>query len=210
MKIQVALDTVSLGEGIKIVSEVEGHIDFIEIGTPMIFRYGLQAVTEMKRAYPHHKIVFDGKIADAGYYEAMMAFEAGADIVTVLAVSDDATILSAVRAAKECDKKVLADLIHVPNIGQRAKELIELEVDYIGIHIGVDTQKENREFDSEFTALEGIVSSEKIAVAGGINPDLALKIKKYNPGVVIVGGFLAKAKNKEQAVLNLKKNLKER
>lgn len=209
MEIQIALDMVSIGEGIKIVSEIEEYIDIIEIGTPMIYRYGLMAVTEMKKAFPNLKILFDGKIADAGAEEANMAFEAGADIVTLLAIAEDATIKNAVKEARKRNKKIFADLLCVSDISKRAKELMEMDVDYIGIHIAVDIQDEGRTFDNEFIALENIVPPEKIAVAGGINPDLVLKIAKYKPGIVIAGSSITGSQNRTSTVMRIRENLVE-
>lgn len=207
MLIQLALDMVPLGEGIQIAAAVADRIDIIEVGTPMIYRYGLLAVTEMKRAFPGHKILFDGKIADAGAEESKMAFDAGADIVTVLATANDATIQAAVGEAQKCGKQVLADLLGTQDIAGRSGELLAMGVDYIGIHIAVDIQSIGQSFDREFIALQGVVPVYKIAVAGGINPDTALKIAKYTPGIVIVGGAVTKAENRLEIVDGIRTNL---
>ena len=45
------------------------------------------------------RVLADLKIMDAGGYEVAKASEAGADIITVLGVSDDATIKGAVAEA---------------------------------------------------------------------------------------------------------------
>ena len=207
MQIQLALDFGSLNENIEIAREVKSQIDIIEIGTPLIYRYGVGAVTAMRQHFPDHIILFDGKIVDAGGEEAEIAFEAGADIVTVLATADDQTILGAVREAKKYNKKVYVDLIGEKNIAARAKEVMQLGIQYIGIHTAHDTQNGNYSFDSEFKALEGIVPSEMLAVAGGINPELASKIAKYRPGVVIVGTAVAKAKDRIGMLQAVRQNL---
>lgn len=208
MKIQVALDFVTIEEGINIIKEIENEIDIVEIGTPMIYRYGIKAVLEIKQEFPKLEVLFDGKIVDAGVEESEMAFKAGADYVTVLATSHDATITGVVKKAGELGKKVVIDLIGCEDIAERSKKLIELGVDYIAIHIGVDVQNENRSFDHEFKILTPVVENEKLAVAGGINPEIAGSIAKYKPGIVIVGSAVNKAKDKKQLILDIRESLR--
>ncbi|GJM70492.1 hypothetical protein HMSSN036_27080 [Paenibacillus macerans] len=58
----------------------------------------------------------DLKVMDAGAYEVMKAAEAGADIVTILGATDDATIRGAVEEAKKHNTKILVDMINVKDI----------------------------------------------------------------------------------------------
>ncbi|GMA64423.1 hypothetical protein GCM10025859_48630 [Alicyclobacillus fastidiosus] len=92
MKLQLALDLVNIPEGIALVKEVQEYIDIVEIGTPIVINEGLHAVKAMKDAFPDLEVLADLKVMDAGGYEVMKASEAGADIVTVLGVSEDETI----------------------------------------------------------------------------------------------------------------------
>lgn len=52
----------------------------------------LPSVRTLKDTHPDLLVLCDAKIMDAGAYEVRLAFDAGADIVTVLAVTDDLTI----------------------------------------------------------------------------------------------------------------------
>lgn len=55
----------------------------------------------MKAAHPNKLVFADLKTADTGALEAEMAFNAGADLVTVMGAVDDATIIGAIEAAKK-------------------------------------------------------------------------------------------------------------
>lgn len=101
MELQLALDLVDIPQGIALVKEVESYIDIVEIGTPIVINEGLHAVKAMKEAFPNLKVLADLKVMDAGGYEVLKASEAGADIVTILAVAEDATIKGAVEEAKK-------------------------------------------------------------------------------------------------------------
>ena len=48
MKLQIALDDVTLEEALALVDRVKKYIDIIEIGTPLVYEYGMQAVRIMK------------------------------------------------------------------------------------------------------------------------------------------------------------------
>lgn len=110
-KLQIALDDISLENVMKLLEKVEGYVDIVEIGTPLIMEYGSCAVREIRKRYPKLEILFDGKIMDAGSYEAELAYKAGADYVTVLGVTDDRTIADVVHTAKNAGKKVMVDMI---------------------------------------------------------------------------------------------------
>ena len=51
-------------------------------------------------------------------------------------------------------------------------------------------------------------TAKKLAVAGGINPEIAKSIAKYKPGIVIVGNAVNKAKDKKQLILDIRESLR--
>ena len=106
MKLQIALDDVTLEGALELVKKVRDYIDIIEIGTPFVYEYGMQAVRTMKEHFPDKEILADMKIMDAGYYEAEEALKAGADYITVLGVTDNLTIQGC-RQQKNTVKKSL-------------------------------------------------------------------------------------------------------
>ena len=82
MKLQLALDLVDLNEAQALLAELHDLVDLVEIGTPFLIREGVKAITDIKRTYPALEVLADVKIMDAGDYEAKLAYDAGADIVT--------------------------------------------------------------------------------------------------------------------------------
>ena len=76
--LQVALDTHNLHRALQIAREsVEGGVDWLEAGTPLIKSVGMEAVRELKKLFPSMKIVADLKIMDVGGYETEIAAKAG-------------------------------------------------------------------------------------------------------------------------------------
>src|SRR5919198_6463346 len=110
--LQVALDEMNLHRALQIATEaVAGGADWIEAGTPLIKSEGMNAVRELRKAFPHNEIVADMKTMDTGAYETEMACKAGASVVMVLAAADDGTIQEAVRAARKYGAKLSVDLL---------------------------------------------------------------------------------------------------
>ena len=57
-KLQIALDTTTIQEGFEIIDKVYDYIDIIEIGTPMIFRYGVNVIKEFKDKYNEKTVLY--------------------------------------------------------------------------------------------------------------------------------------------------------
>ncbi|MCQ6558938.1 3-hexulose-6-phosphate synthase [Paenibacillus mendelii] len=209
MKLQLALDLVTIPEGIELVKEVEAYIDIVEIGTPVVINEGLRAVKEMKEAFPNLNVLADLKIMDAGGYEVMKASEAGADIITVLGVADDSTIRGAVEEAKKHGNKIMVDMINVKDIETRAKEIDALGVDYICVHSGYDHQAEGKNSFEELSAIKRVVKQAKTAIAGGIKLDTLPEVIKASPDLVIVGGGITGVQDRKSTASTMQQLVKQ-
>lgn len=205
MQLQLALDLVNIPEAKQVVQEVAPYIDIVEIGTPVVINEGLRAVKEIKEAFPELKVLADLKIMDAGGYEVMKASEAGADIITVLAVSDDSTISGAVQEARKQNRKVMVDMINVKNIEERAQEIDALGVDYICVHSGYDHQAAGKNSFAELNAIKRVVKHAKTAIAGGIKLDTLPEVIQANPDLVIVGGGITGQADKKAVAEQMQK-----
>ena len=49
MKLQIALDDLTMEEALVLMDKVQDFVDIIEIGTPFIYEYGMEAVRTMKK-----------------------------------------------------------------------------------------------------------------------------------------------------------------
>src|SRR3990172_4314098 len=139
--LQVALDVLEVERAIQIAKEaVEGGVDWIEAGTPLIKREGMVAIRKLKASFPHNVILADMKTIDTGAMEVEMAAKAGADVVIILGNADNSAIQDAIRAARKYGVKLMADLISTGDPAERAKELADMGIEYINIHVGIDQQ----------------------------------------------------------------------
>ncbi|MFZ3384629.1 MAG: 3-hexulose-6-phosphate synthase [Candidatus Methanoperedens sp.] len=191
--LQVALDVLETERAIQIAKEaIEGGADWIEAGTPLIKSEGMDAVRKLKAAFPDKVILADMKTVDTGAMEVEMAAKAGADIVILLGRADDSTIQDAIRSARKYGVKIMADLISAGNPIKRAKELAELGIDYMNIHVGIDQQMMG---EDPLSILKSLKMNIPIAVAGGIDAKSAAAAVLSGASIIIVGGNIVRSSN---------------
>ncbi|EIJ81375.1 3-hexulose-6-phosphate synthase [Bacillus methanolicus PB1] len=209
MQLQLALDLVNIEEAKQVVSEVQEYVDIVEIGTPVIKIWGLQAVKAVKDAFPHLQVLADMKTMDAAAYEVAKAAEHGADIVTILAAAEDVSIKGAVEEAKKLGKKILVDMIAIKNLEERAKQVDEMGVDYICVHAGYDLQAVGKNPLEDLKRIKAVVKNAKTAIAGGIKLETLPEVIKAEPDLVIVGGGIANQTDKKAAAEKINKLVKQ-
>ncbi len=208
--LQVALDLLNEHRALAIAKDsVKGGADWLEAGTPLIKSEGMNVVRKLKELFPKKTLVADMKTMDTGAFETEMAAKAGADIVCILAASDNSTIRDALKSARKYGVKIMADLIGVKDKIKRAKEMEKLGVDYLCIHVGIDEQMTGKK---PFEILISVVKNTDIplAVAGGINSETAADVVKAGASIVIVGGAITKAKDVTKATQQIKKAIIEK
>jgi 3-hexulose-6-phosphate synthase len=161
-----------------------------EIGTPLILREGAAAIRAVRAAYPDLPLVADFKIMDAGEEEAAIAFDAGANMVTVLGVAGNATVAGAVKAARRCGGQVMVDLIQVATPAARSRDLLAAGCDYVCVHTAFDDR------NSPLAALHELrqnLPDAPLAVAGGINLDNIDAVATLKPALVIAGSAITRS-----------------
>ncbi len=209
MKLQLALDLVSLEEALRAVAELEDLVDQVEIGTPLIIREGVRAVAAVKGRFPRLPVVADLKIADGGEFEARLACEAGADIVTVLAWAHNVTLAAAVREAQRWGRQVMVDLLGLPDAARRAVEVERLGADWVCVHTASDLQPGGHSAAGrgpldELSRTKGAVRTARVAVAGGVGMDTVGEIARLGPDAVIVGGGIMGRPDRREAARRIR------
>ena len=192
--LQIALDFISLSDAINIADKVHEFVDWIECGTPLIKSEGKRAIKALRDRFPEKIIVADMKTIDTGKLEAELAFSSGADVISVLAVADDKTIIDAIDVAHSYGGFVMADLIGHPSPDTRIKELSKLGVDIVLYHIGID-QQARMIFPVKVVDFLRKNTSTFFAVAGGLNDKTAEDVTRRGADIVIVGRFITRASN---------------
>ncbi|MFC1960403.1 3-hexulose-6-phosphate synthase [Chloroflexota bacterium] len=191
-RLQVALDG-DLTSALAILEKIHPFVDIAEVGTPLIFREGMNAVQQIRQAYPDLALLADLKIMDAGEEEAHIAYAAGADIVTVLGVTNDATIKSAVNSAGQHHGQIMVDMMQVARQQERATQLLQMGCHVLCVHTAYDLQTSHHPPYRELEQLRQHLPSAQLAIAGGVNLEKLAEILPYQPDIIVVGGAITRA-----------------
>jgi len=203
MKLQVAMDVITLDAALTLAAQVAPHVDIIELGTPLIKAEGLRAVTAIKKAHPDKLVFADLKTMDAGELEADIAFTAGADFVTVLGTAGDSTIIGAVKAATAHGKGIVVDLIGVADKVTRAREVTAMGAVFVEMHAGLDEQAEPG-FTFQTLLDDGEASKVPFSVAGGVNLRSITGVQRAGATVAVAGGAIYGAADPAAAAAELR------
>ena len=200
-QLQLALDYISLPKAIVMAALVAPEVDIIEIGTPLCKAAGLEAIRSIREICPDKLILADFKAPDVGGLEATMAFDAGADMMTVIGGATLATVEQALTVARARGKEMLMELTGVRDILERAVEWREIGVERIVYHREWDAQSAGRQWteaDKE-TISKLIDMGFKLTVTGGLTLELLPFFADLPVSVLICGRGIREASDPRAA-----------
>lgn len=118
----------------------------------------------------------------------MMNYEAGADIVTTIGMTNGDTLKGLVRAAHKFGKYAMVDAIGVAELDKRVCEADEMGFDYILLHTAHDTLCADVTAPiRDLARVKGFVHRAKVGISGGITVAQMLDICTAYPDWVVVG-----------------------
>lgn len=188
-QLQVALDYISLPPAIVMASLVAPEVDIIEVGTPLCKAAGVNAIKSIREICPDKIILADFKTPDVGGIEAAMAFDAGADMVTIIGGAAIATVREALEVANARGKQMLMELTGVRDIMARAAEWRQVGVERLVYHREWDAQTAGRQWSEEdkVTIRQLIGMGFKVTVTGGLTLELLPFFADIPASVLICG-----------------------
>ncbi len=202
--LQVALDFLELKRALELAAEaVRGGAEWLEAGTPLIKSAGLDAVRELRRAFPKHTIVADLKTMDAGRIEMEAAAKAGANVGTVLGTASESTIIECIEVGRHYGMDVHVDLLNVPDPAGLAKKCEEWGAHHVGIHMPIDDQMRGK-LPMDLLRTVRAATRLPIAVAGGLNSETVVDVVEAGGDIMIVGGAITKATDAEKATREIR------
>ena len=208
MLLQVALDK---PEHLAVLPLLRGIVDIVEIGTPLLKRFGIGAVTTARELCTDTPVLADTKTVDGGDLEAEMVFGAGARLMTVLSASSGATHAAVDRVASRFAGLVVVDTI----IELGRHELLSPNAAfppsfaYVGVHSPTDARIAGDRSTAHIDAVEEMHRRGfRVALAGGLGPLSLEAVLVVEPEIVIVGGAITGAPNPEEVARWIKDRLR--
>ncbi|HLN88755.1 MAG TPA: bifunctional 5,6,7,8-tetrahydromethanopterin hydro-lyase/3-hexulose-6-phosphate synthase [Candidatus Binatia bacterium] len=200
--LQIALDAPSLEGAKKVIAALPGSDRIIlEVGTPLIKRYGTRAIGELRQTAKDKFVIADLKTLDVGKVEVDIAYEDTADAVVAAGLAPPETLDATVHEARRLGIYAVIDMLNVEDVMGKLKSLKDLP-DIVILHRGID-QESGRTCGLERIKLIRQAFPNKkylIAVAGGIVPETAKEALELGADILIVGRYVTQSKDIERSV----------
>lgn len=195
MLLQLAVDS---PEHFAVIAACADLVDIVEVGTPVLKRFGASAITTARELAPGLPILADTKTVDGGALEADLVFGAGANLMTVLSVASPATLEVVAARALEHGGHVVVDTI--TESGRDA--LLPAALDdpgafaYVAVHAPYDMRVSGRAITSHIDAVRTMhAAGWRVSLAGGVGPDTIEAVADVAPEIVVVGTAITQADN---------------
>ena len=203
--LQLALDMPDPEKALALARQVADSVDLIEAGTPLILMAGLGIVRKLRKAFPNHTLVADVKVMDAGKSIAGGAYDAGADIVTVMAAAPSSVLTDVMEVAHKRGNRVMLDLLGSVLSRDRIDVIVRSQVNAVCIH------RAHRSIDGmpQIDRIAHTLRTHRIpfAVAGGLDLEMMSSIVSLGPHIVIVGSAITGAEDPVAAAGEIRRTL---
>ena len=212
--LQIALDAPSLEGAKKVLEQLPGSDRIIiEVGTPMIKRYGTRIISELRQVTKDKFIIADLKTLDVGKVEVDIAYEDTADAVVAAGLAPPETLDATVHEARRMGIYAVIDMLNVEDVLSKIKSLKDLP-DIIILHRGIDQESGRTCGLERIKMIRQAFPNKKflIAVAGGIVPETAKEALEQGADIIIVGRYVTQSKDIVRSVrdfLELTPNMRE-
>ena len=200
--LQIALDAPELERSKKILEQLPGSDRIIiEVGTPLIKRYGTKVINDLRQVAKDIFVVADLKTLDVGKVEVDLAYDETADAVVAAGLAPAETLDAFVHEAKRLAIYAIVDMLNVEDPMKKLRSLKEFP-DVVILHRGID-QETGRTLGLDLIQEMRETFKDKkflVAVAGGIVPETAKEALQKGANIVIVGRYVTQSRDIERSV----------
>jgi bifunctional enzyme Fae/Hps len=193
--LQVALDLVDMGKVTSVLKELpdNDHL-IIEAGTPLIKKFGLGILSEMRKVRPNAFLIADMKILDTGNLEARMASDATADAVVISGLAPTSTLEKAITEARKVGIYSIIDMLNVPNPA-KVVEKLKAKPDIVELHRAIDTDDTAHAWGDIAAIRKAAGGKLLVATAGGIRANVVKDALKAGADILVVGRAITASKD---------------
>jgi len=203
--LQIALDIPSFERTKEIVSQIpESDRIILEVGTPLLKRYGVKVIRDLRDTARDVFIIADLKTLDVGKVEVDLAFEETADAVVASGLAATEVLDGFIYEAKRLGIYAVVDMMEVTDPVQKLRSLKQLP-DIVILHRAIDVERAGAAVTHRMELIRELrktFAHERflVAIAGGITPETALEGLKNGADIVIAGRYITQSKDVKRAV----------
>jgi len=200
--LQISLDIPELERTKKIMAQIPGSDRIIlEVGTPLLKRYGTKVINELRQIIKEVFIVADLKTLDVGKVEVDLAYEETADAVVAAGLASAETLDSFIHEAKRLGIYAVVDMLNVEDPIKKLKSIKEFP-DIVILHRGIDEETGRTMGLDLIQEMRQTFGDRRflVAVAGGIVPETAKEALEKGADIIVIGRYVTQSKDIERAV----------
>jgi bifunctional enzyme Fae/Hps len=193
--LQVALDIVDLNKLHAVLAALpENDHLIIEAGTPLVKKFGLSVLSEIRKVKPNAFIIADLKILDTGNLEARMAADATADAVVISGLANTSTIEKAIIEAKKVGIYSVIDMLNVPN-PVKVIQALKVKPDIVELHRAIDVEETAHAWGDIPAMKKAAGGKLLVATAGGIRTNVVKDALRAGADILVVGRAITASKD---------------
>lgn len=199
--LQIALDVTDIEKAKDILQRLPASDRIIlEAGTPLVKKYGMGIVHELRAFAKDSFIIADLKTLDVGQVEVDVAFEETADAMVVSGLASKETVDKFIYEAKRLGVYSIVDMMDVSD-PLHALERYEELPDVVIIHRGIDAEKGGAPRWNLVGEIKKAFKEKKmlVAVAGGIEPSNIKNALDAQADIIIVGRYITQSRDVNRA-----------
>ena len=200
--IQIALDIPSLERTKRIIEQMpESDRIILEVGTPLLKKYGVKIIRDLRELAKDTFIVADLKTLDVGKVEVDLAFGETADAVVASGLAAIQTLDKFIYEAKRFGIYAAVDTMNVEDPVQKLQSLKEFP-DIVILHRAIDVEKTGKPRWYLIKEMREVFEEKRflIAVAGGITPETAPEALANGADILIVGRYITQSRDVERSI----------
>jgi len=193
--LQVALDLVDMSKVAAVLKDLpqNDHL-IIEAGTPLIKKFGLSIISEIRKLRPNAFIIADMKILDTGNLEARMAADASSDAVVVSGLAPASTMEKAIAEARKVGIYSVVDMLNVQNPA-KVIEKLKVKPDIVELHRAIDTEDTAHAWGDISAIKKAAGGKLLVATAGGVRVNVVKDALKAGADILVVGRAITASKD---------------
>ena len=203
--VQIALDMPDIDALKKVVYQLpKSDRILFEVGTPLVKRYGMEVIREIRKFAKDAFVIADLKTLDVGQVEVDLAFNETADAVVVSGLASSSTINKFIYESKRLGIYSSVDMMEVNDPLGVLKGLDD-PPDIVILHRGIDEESKGKTRWQVIQDIKNELPGKKIlfSVAGGIREETAKEALKKGADILIVGRYITQSKDVEKAARGL-------
>ncbi len=173
----------------------------LEVGTPLLKKYGVPVIRELRESVKDKFLIADLKTLDVGKVEVDLAFGETADGVVAAGLAAKQVLDKFIYEAKRLGIYAIIDMMEVEDPIRKLR-LLKNFPDVVILHRAIDVERAGAHRMELIQELRKAFPQKKflVAIAGGIIPETAKQAMTFGADIIIAGRYITQSRDVKRSV----------